>query len=196
MRRTAESELTLNSTAISGEEAVLIGRLAAGDRGEPLERLIDRYGGPLFGYGKRRLKDTGMAEELVQDTFVRIWRGASRFDPSRGSARTWIYAIAHNSAIDLQRRRSSRPLDLPDHDSDSFGSEQPHESLVERLEVRDALGSLGEKHREVLLLSYDGGLTQSEIAERLSIPIGTVKTRTYHGLRAMREELQRRGFDD
>lgn len=182
-------------TATASDEAELIGRMAAGDRGEPLERLIDRYGGPLFGFGKRLLKDTGMAEELVQDTFVRLWRSADRFDPARGSARTWIYSIARNSAIDLHRRRAARPLDLDDPELAAFGIEEPHDQLVERLEVRDALEGLGDKHREVLLLSYDEGMTQAEIAERLSIPLGTVKTRTYHGLRSMREALERRGFD-
>jgi len=80
-----------------------------------------------------------MAEELVQDTFVRLWRGADRFDPARGSARTWIYAIARNSAIDLQRRRSARPLDLDDPGPEVFGTEEPHEHLVDKLEVRAAL---------------------------------------------------------
>lgn len=182
-------------TATAKDEAELIGRLAAGERGEPLERLFDRYGGPLFGYGMRLLRDTGMAEELVQDTFVRLWRGASRYDAGRGSARTWIYSIARNAAIDLQRRRSARPLLQAAPEDEFFGSEEPHEQIVERLEVRAALETLGEKHREVLHLSYDKGLTQLEIAERLSIPVGTVKTRTYHGLRAMRQELESRGFD-
>lgn len=187
--------MTLTVNATLSDEASLIVSLAAGDRGEPLERLIDRYGGPLFGYGMRLLKDRGMAEELVQDTFVKVWRGADRFDPERGSPRTWIYSIARNSAIDLKRRRSARPLDLDDPGPEAFGTVEPHEHLVERLEVRDALSGLSEDHRAVLELSYDEGLTQSQIAERLSVPLGTVKTRTYHALRAMRRELGRRGFD-
>lgn len=187
--------LAVTVTAIANDEAELIGRLAAGDRSEPLQRLFDLYGGPLFGYGKRLLGDTGMAEELVQDTFVRLWRGAARFDPERGSARTWIYAIARNSAIDLQRRRSARPLSHGDSEGELLGSEEPHEQIVDRLEIRAALETIGEKHREVLRLCYDEGLSQAQIAARLSIPIGTVKTRTYHGLRAMRQELESRGFD-
>lgn len=185
--------VTLNPTV--SDEALMIVSLAAGDRGEPLERLIDRYGGPLFGYGMRLLNDRGMAEELVQDTFVKVWRGAGRFDPDRGSPRAWIYSIARNSAIDLKRRRSARPLDLNDPGPEVFGATEPHEHLVERIEVRDALSGLSEDHRTVLELSYDEGLTQAEIADHLSIPLGTVKTRTYHALRAMRRELARRGFD-
>lgn len=177
------------------DEAALIASLAAGDRGEPLQRLIDRYGGPLFGYGIRLLKDRGMAEELVQDTFVRLWRGAGRFDPERGSVRTWIYAIARNSAIDLQRRRAARPLDVDEPAPEAFGSVEPHAQLVEQLEVRDAMRGLSHKHRQVLVLAYDEGLTQSQIAARIDAPVGTVKTRTFHALGAMREELTRRGFD-
>lgn len=183
------------ATATVNDEAALITSLAAGNRGEPMERLIDRYGGPLFGYGLRLLKDRGMAEELVQDTFVRLWRGAARFDPERGSARTWIYAIARNSAIDMQRRRSARPLEVGDLEPDALGSEEPHERLVEQLEVRDALSGLSENHRQVLELAYDEGLTQSQIADRLGIPVGTVKTRTFHALAGMRADLTRRGFD-
>lgn len=191
----AEHRVDVNATTTVSDEATLIASLAAGDRGEPLGRLVDRYGGPLFGYGVRLLKDRGMAEEMVQDTFVRIWRGAGKFDPERGSARTWIYSIARNSAIDLLRRRSARPLNAEEPGPDSFGSVEPHEGIVERLEVRDALGTLSDKHRQVLTLAYDEGLTQSQIAGRLDVPVGTVKTRTFHALGAMREELQRRGFD-
>lgn len=160
-----------------------------------MEQLIDRYGGPLFGYGLRILGDRGMAEDLVQETFVRLWRGAAGFDPGRGSARTWIYSIARNSAIDMKRRRSARPLSVGHVEPDALGSEEPHAGLVEKLEVRAALGELSENHRRVLELAYDEGLTQSQIAERLEIPVGTVKTRTFHALAAMREDLAERGFD-
>lgn len=180
----------------TSEDAELIARLAAGDRGVPLEGLIDRYGRPLFGFGLRLLGDRGLAEELVQDTFVRLWRGADRFDPSRGSPRTFIYAIARNAAIDLQRRRSARPdLGGAELAEEQPAAEEPYERLVERIELRDALESLSEKQRRVLELSYDEGLTQPEIAERIGVPVGTVKTRSFHGLRALRQELERRGFD-
>ncbi len=137
-----------------------------------------------------------MAEELVQDTFVRLWRSAGRFDPARGTVRTFIYAIARNAAVDLRRRAASRPLGGPGLD-EGRGADQladePFERLVEGLEVRAAMSALSPKHRETLELAYDEDLSQSQIAARLGIPLGTVKTRAYHALRALKGELERRG---
>ena len=178
------------------EDADLVARLAAGDRGEPLERLIDRFGGALFGFGVRLLGDREMAQELVQDTFVRLWRNAGSFDPAQGSVRTFIYAIARNRAIDLRRRRSSRPdMGAPDPLDGQAAEAGFQERLIEGIEVREALSALGDRHRRVLELCYDEGLTQDEIAQRLDLPLGTVKSRTFHALKTMRQELERRGFD-
>lgn len=136
-----------------------------------------------------------MAEEMVQDTFVRLWRSAGRYDPKRGSVRTFVYAIARNAAIDQQRRVASRPLatfeeleELEDH------GEEPYDQLILGLEVRDAMQALSEKHRQTLELFYDEDLSQPQIAERLQIPLGTVKTRAHHGLRALRQEMEVRGL--
>lgn len=194
--RDSRPGMTPYMTPTTCEDADLVARLAAGDRGEPLERLIDRFGGALFGFGVKLLGDREMAQELVQDTFVRLWRNAGRFDPAQGSVRTFIYAIARNRAIDLRRRRSSRPdHGAPDPLEEQAAEAGFQEALIEGIEVREALGGLGDKHRRVLELSYDEGLTQVEIAERLEIPLGTVKTRTFHALKAMRGELEKRGFD-
>lgn len=130
----------------------------------------------------------------MQDTIVRLWRSADRYDGARGSVRTFVYAIARNVAADLRRRRASRPLDTRDevtHDP----AHEPHDQLVLGLEVRDALSALSDKHREALELGYDHDLSQSQIAERLDVPLGTVKTRTFHALRELKAELQRRGID-
>ncbi len=170
-------------------------RMGAGDRGEPLEALVERYSGPLFGFGLRLLRDRGMAEEMVQDTFVRLWRGAKRYDPERGSVRTFVYAIARNAAIDLQRRAASRPLATDEGDLGSAGpGDEPFDKLVLGLDVRSALQTLSDKHRQTLELAYDDDLTQRQIAERLGIPLGTVKTRSHHALRALRQELEVRGL--
>ena len=170
-------------------------RMGAGDRGEPLEALVERYSGPLFGFGLRLLRDRGMAEEMVQDTFVRLWRGAGRYDPERGSVRTFVYAIARNAAIDLQRRAASRPLSTDEGDLGSAGpGDEPFDKLVLGLDVRSALQTLSDKHRQTLELAYDDDLTQRQIAERLGIPLGTVKTRSHHALRALRQELEVRGL--
>lgn len=158
--------------------------------------MVDRYSGPLFGFGLRLLGDRGMAEELVQDTVVRLWRSADRYDPARGSVRTFVYAIARNVAADLRRRCASRPLDTHEDETTAHPpTEEPHDKLVLGLEVRAAMTGLSDKHREALELSYDEDLTQSQIAERLGVPLGTVKTRTFHALRALKDELARRGID-
>ena len=179
------------TVAATGEEALLLGRVAAGDDGEPLVALYRRYSARLYGLGLKLLGERGMAEELVQETFVRLWRSAGRYDPERGSVRAFLFTIARRTAVDLLRRSASRPLASQEHvdliDDDSF------DSLLLSLEVRDALEALSEKHRSVLELMLDEDLGQAEIAERLAIPVGTVKTRTFYGLRALRLELEERG---
>lgn len=176
-------------------EADQVARIAAGERGEALEALVDAYSARLFGLGMRMLGDRGMAEELVQDTFVRIWRSAGRYDPERGSVRTFIYAIARNAAIDLQRRAASRPLPSVKELEDREGAgEEQFERVITGLELRDAMETLSEKHRDTILLYYGGDLTQPQIARRLEVPLGTVKTRAHHALRALRREMEVRGL--
>ena len=141
-----------------------------------------------------------MAEELVQDSFVRIWRSAPSYDAARGSVRTFVYTIARRAATDLQRRKQRIPMPVElSADDQPFGIKaevaDEFDRLVDSIEVRAGLDSLSSPHRQVLELRYDSGLTQREISERLDVPVGTVKTRTYHALRALREELEGRGLD-
>src|SRR5438105_460450 len=105
----------------TGDEAALLARVAAGERGAPLSELYTRYEGRLYGLGLRLLGDEGLAEELVQETFVRLWRRADRFDADRGSVAAFIFTIARRIAIDLWRRPSSRPLAPPVEDDASAG---------------------------------------------------------------------------
>jgi RNA polymerase sigma-70 factor (ECF subfamily) len=178
------------------EEAELLGRVAAGDHGDPLVVLYRRYSSSLYGLGLRLLGESGMAEELVQETFLRLWRSAPTYDPSRGSVRTFMFTIARRVAVDLLRRTASRPLptgEASEEQPDVPGGEA-FDALVLGLEVRDALQALSAKHREVLELMVDEDLGQPEIAARLGIPVGTVKTRAFYGLRALRVELEERGL--
>lgn len=182
--------------AAAAEEAALVARVAAGDSGEPMIALYGRYGPRLYGLGLRLLGDRGMAEEMVQETFVRLWRGAERFDPARGSVRTYTFTIARRVAVDLRRRAASRPLDTSKAvalDSDD-PDDRAFEQLLLGLDVRDALRSLSNKHREVLELHFDEDLSQPQIAARMGIPLGTVKTRTLYGLKALKLELEERGL--
>lgn len=173
----------------------MVARIAAGERGEPLEALVDAYSARLFALGMKMLGDRGMAEELVQDTFVRIWRSAGRYDSGRGTVRTFVYAVARNAAIDLQRRAASRPLPSAVEIEDGEGDgEEQFERLILGLELRAAMEALSDKHRDTLVLYYEEDLTQPQIAQRLQVPLGTVKTRAHHALRALRKEMEVRGL--
>lgn len=177
-------------------EAELMARLAAGDRDSALPALYDLYARRLFGIGLRLLGDRGLAEELVQETFVRLWRSAGRFDPERGSVATFVFTLARRAAVDLHRRASSRPLaELNDDDLERSDAAEPGEEfehVVLGLEVREALDALSKEQRSVLELYYREDLTQQQIADRLGLPLGTVKTRTFYGLKALKVELENR----
>jgi RNA polymerase sigma-70 factor, ECF subfamily len=158
-------------------------RAADGDEAA-VEALYDTYAGPLYGFGLRRLGDPTLAEELVQAVMMRLWRTARRYRPERGSVRTWVFTIARTTAIDLHRRqpRSEAVAEVPEPRL----VEDELEALVRAEAVRVALDRLSEEHREILELAYFRGLTQTQIAERTGIPVGTVKSRTFYALRAFR----------
>jgi RNA polymerase sigma-70 factor (ECF subfamily) len=182
--------------ALDGErerEIELLAAVAAGDRAAPLKELYHRYEGRLYGLGLRLLGEEGLAEELVQETFLRVWRVADRYDAEKGAPGTFIFTIARRLAIDLWRRPSSRAFAEPPAEEPASGDAVDH--VVTQLTVRDALDSLSPSHREVLELSYGRDLRQADIAERLGIPLGTVKTRTYHALRALKAAIEERSLD-
>lgn len=176
------------------EDADLVAQIATGDTGEPVAELYRRHGRRLYRQGLHLLGDAGLAEELVQECFVRLWRTAGRFDLGRGTVAAYLFVIGRSVAEDLRKRPSSRPL-IPVQDALVPPQPDNTDQIVEALTVRDALDSLSEAHREVLMLVHAEGLTQSQIAERLSLPLGTVKTRMFHGLRALRTALAERGYD-
>jgi RNA polymerase sigma-70 factor (ECF subfamily) len=160
--------------------------------GSALEELYRRYEARLYGLGLRLLSDQGLAEELVQETFVRLWQQARRFDPARGSVGSFLFAIARRLAVDLWRRPSSRPFEPEPQDQPA--SSDPVENLIQGLTIRDALQTLSPQHRQVLELYLLEDRKQSEIAELLGLPLGTVKTRAYYALRAFKLALQERGL--
>lgn len=166
------------------------GLLARGDD-TAVELLYDRHAASVFNLGLRLLGDRGLAEEVVQETFVRLWRNAHRYEPERGSVSTFLFALTRNVAIDLWRRSSSRPHD--EHREEVAFHIDPIEDLVQDLEVQGVIRSLPPRQREVLELTCSEGLKQQEIAERLGVPLGTVKTWTYHALHAVRNALDDRG---
>jgi RNA polymerase sigma-70 factor, ECF subfamily len=181
---------------VAADEAALLAAVAAGDRGAPLEELYGRYGHRLYGLGLRLLGDQGLAEELVQETFVRLWQQARRFDPARGTVSTFLFTIARRIAVDLWRRPSSRPFEpAPTEAAAATGADDPVDGVLESLAVRDAMQSLSPAHRQILELFYGQDRKQTEIAELLGLPLGTVKTRSYYALRALKLALQERGID-
>ena len=151
--------------------------------------LYRRYERPLLSYARRRLDDRMRAEELVQETMTRLWRMADRFDPDRGNLDALVFTIASRVAIDIVRRQQ-RSFGLtfhePVHDV-VWHDPAPAREVV--LAVRDALKTLSPDHRTVIELAYFGGFSQSQIADRLSVPLGTVKTRCYWALRSLHAAL-------
>ena len=164
-------------------EQRLVARAAGGDP-DAVSALYDIYAGPLYGFGLRRLGDPTLAEELVQTVMTRLWRHAQRYRPARGSVRTWVFTMARTTAIDLHRRQ---PRAVPEAQvPETAETVDELEILVRAEAVRAALDRLNDEHREVLDLAYFDALPQTEIARRLGLPLGTVKSRTFYALKAFR----------
>jgi RNA polymerase sigma-70 factor (ECF subfamily) len=162
----------------------LIQRAGGGDRAA-LEALYQRYSRPVFGLALRRLGDRGRAEDAVQETFVSIWRAAKTYRPERGPGAPWLYAVARNAIVDRSRMRNEPAVEVPDEPSDEAGPAEAAEQSWLQWRVHRALEELPESEREVIELAYWSGLSQSEVADRLGIPLGTVKTRTRSGLQRL-----------
>ena len=158
-----------------------------------LERLYDRYGVLAFTVATRILGDSQMAEEAVQDAFHSIWRNAASFNPGRGTIKAWLLQILRNRCFDLLRSRGARPQIAPEAELERFAGVDDVESEAARTatgrEVRAALDELPGPQREVLDLAYYAGLSQSEIADRLDLPLGTVKGRVRAAMQRLRATL-------
>jgi len=150
------------------------------------------HGGELYGFAMRSLRDHGLAEEAVQETFIRAWRAGERFDPQIGSLRTWLFAILRNVVIDIGRARSARPEVL---DEAPEGSDEPLEQALLAWQVEEALRRIGTSHRQVIVETYFRGRPYAELATELGVPEGTVKSRVYYGLRALRNALEELGYE-
>jgi RNA polymerase sigma-70 factor (ECF subfamily) len=166
----------------------LIERAATGDH-SAFEDLYRRYARPVFGLALRRLGDRGRAEDAVQETFASIWRSAASYRPERGPGAPWLYAVARNAIVDRARSRGEIPSEIPDTAADAPGPSDRVEQGWVAWRVHRALEELTEREREVVALAYWSGLSQSEVAEFLSIPLGTVKTRTRAALAKLSEIL-------
>jgi RNA polymerase sigma-70 factor, ECF subfamily len=187
------------------EDALLVRRVAAGEE-DALGLLYDRLGHPVYALCLRIVRDAGAAEELTQETFVRLWRSAASFDVERGRVSTWLLRIAHNLSLNEIRRRQSRPVVAPEVEWETAASaladpnttDDPATAtwMRERAElVRAALAELPDAQRRAIELAFFGGLSQAEVAAALGDPLGTVKSRIRIGMQRLRERLQAAGVD-
>jgi RNA polymerase sigma-70 factor, ECF subfamily len=167
----------------------LIIRVAAGDRGA-FDELHERYARAILGLALRRIRDRGRAEDATQDAFVAIWRSARTYDPSRGRGAPWLYAVARNAITDALRRTPEPTADVEDGPGREPNPADEAEASWSAWRVHRALEELPEHERPLIELAYWSGLSQSEIAERLAIPLGTVKTRTRSALGRLADALE------
>jgi len=177
------------------QDSHLVALVAEGDA-TALEALYDRYGEAAWSLALRILTDQSLAEEVVREVFLSLWREARRFDPARGTVATYLLSTTHHRAVDVVRREENlrrrhgpeQVLALaPDQPS---GPDDEVEVAERRSRIRAAVAELPEPQREVLMLAYFGGYTQREIASLVGVPLGTVKTRMAAGMRRLRDELR------
>ena len=173
-------------------DEALVALVARGDE-DALAELYDRVGRVAYGLALRVLRDERHAEDAVQEAFLQVWRSAATFRAERAKASTWILTLVHRRAVDLVRREERRQADpLTDDSPAGVAPEETEEAAwlrFERERVQAALKQLPDVQREALELAYYGGFSQSELAERLGVPLGTIKSRMFAGLARMRETL-------
>ena len=184
-----------DSFAVSSRtDEELIADLGRGDA-EALGLLYDRYRRLAMAVAYRILDDATAAEDCLQDAFLQVWRNHASFHPERGSVKSWLLTIVRNSAIDRHRgregrARQDRPIDEVEY---LLGEDDdPHQQAVDSLqaeEIQAAIRSLPDEQRDAIMLAFFNGLTHQEIAERMGVPLGTVKGRMRLGLKKMRQQL-------
>jgi RNA polymerase sigma factor (sigma-70 family) len=172
-------------------DEALVALVARSDE-SALAELYDRVGGTAYGLAYRVLRDEALAEDAVQEAFLGLWRSAGSFIPERAKASTWILTLVHRRAVDLVRREQRRRAEpLEGTPEPAVGSAEEAAWLrLDRERVQSALAQLPDQQREAIELAYYGGYTQSELADRLGQPIGTIKSRMFAGLTRLRELLE------
>ncbi len=179
----------------------LIDRVSGGDHAA-FSELYRRYSPSAFGLANRILGDQTMAEEVLQEVFLSVWRRAGAFDPARGSVRSWLFAQIHHRSVDVVRReeaerRRSRATVEPETTEEDVEDVIEESWLSARREhVKTALTSLPEEQRRVIELAYYNGLTQTQVADAMGVPLGTVKSRTLAAMRRLRQRLAGQAVED
>lgn len=206
MRIRSESNLLRSNDLTSGHvsDDALAAQVARGNSAA-LEALYDRYGSMVLGLTIKIVGDRAAAEDVLQETFWRVWKNADTYQPQRGAFTSWLFRIARNLAIDVYRRRNVRPQVMPDGadgasvldrtpDPDMDVAEQAL-SVLKYKQVRSAMGSLSGVQRQVIEMAYFYGMTRQEIAEATGEALGTVHTRARLALQKLREELEKPEFE-
>lgn len=162
-----------------------------------LRSVYEAHAPELLRFATRALGDAGLAEDVVQEAFVRAWRASSRYDPRRASQRTWLFAILRNAVIDAARARRSRPpLAAGDEPERGLPDGDALDAVLVAWQVEAALATLADDQRRALVEVHWRGRPYADVAAELGVPEGTVKSRVYYGLRAMRAALEAGGWRD
>ena len=170
---------------------------------DALEALYTRYQTPVYSLAIFMLKQPALAEEVTQDIFLNIWLKASSFNAERGQPRGWIMSVAHHKMIDLIRSRKRTIVNTDPADYETLNllpdggvpTETQVQQSLERERIMRALETIPENQREVIMLAYFGGLSQSEMAEKLDQPLGTIKTRVRLAMQKLRAVLENDGYE-
>jgi RNA polymerase sigma factor (sigma-70 family) len=179
-------------------DEALISLVASSDDAA-LAELYDRFGRVAYGLALRILRDESLAQDAVQEAFLAVWHSADRFLAERAKASTWILTLVHRRSVDLVRREDRRrgePLERAPEAATTSTAEDEAALGFQRRVVQEALRRLPAEQREALELGYYGGLTQSELAERLGQPLGTIKSRMFAGLTRLRALLAQAGLEE
>jgi len=195
IRGQTEAQTPARNLAHLSDEALLA--LCSRADENALGELYDRYGRVAYGLALRIVRDPALAEGAVQEAFLAVWRSAGSFLAEHGKPSTWILTLVHRRAVDLVRREERRRADPIDELSHPTGEATDEEAWLraQRQVVQEALRKLPDDQREAIELAYYGGFTQSELAERLGQPLGTIKSRMFAGLRRLRELLADGGLE-
>jgi RNA polymerase sigma factor (sigma-70 family) len=194
--RGGASDAVYSGRSLDPSDEQLVDRVADADD-MALGALYDRYRRPAFSLARRICGDDGMAEEVLQEVFLAVWRNPRRFDPGRGRFVSWLLTLVHHKAVDAVRRESvarRRTISSSENEDDwsvppGPGADQAALGSVIAGQVRDALHKLPNEQRRALALAYFGGYTQQEVASITGVPLGTVKSRMFNGVQRLRRLL-------